>query len=262
MYSTKLAKKSNVFGIRKNSKERFKTEQQKDKEKAVYIKIKHKNNNKSNLLNSIPNSIKRTITTRQNIPKIQKDSHIRITSGNYSYLKLEENKNGNRYNHINKMNSITEIRSKTPSLYEKNHFKIPHEIITNNVYNNYNKNSRKQNLEHRRSIAYLRNNLKTSNSIKVEYPIYNYCNNKNTNHISSKSNSNINKNSNIFAKKEMIKRIIQNKKNNSINRERPSSVVLSKKMVGNNNNFINNKNLSLNYNYEYLHSKFHTSFYF
>ena len=239
----------------KNSKERFKTEQQKDKEKAVYIKIKHKNNNKSNLLNSIPNSIKRTITTRQNIPKIQKDSHIRISSGNYSYLKLEENKNGNRYNYINKMNSITEIRSKTPSLYEKNNFKIPHEIMTNNVYYNYNKNSHKQNFEHRRSLAYLRNNLKTSNSIKEEYPFYNYCNNKNTNHISAKSNSNINKNLNILTKKEMIKKIIQNKKNNSINRERPSSAVLSKKIMDNNsNNFINNKNLSLNYNYEYSHN--------
>ena len=239
----------------KHSKERFKTEQQKEKEKAVYIKIKHKNNNKSNLLNSIPNSIKRTITTRQNIPKVQKDNHIRITSGNYSYLKLEESKNGNRYNHINKINSITETRSKTPSLYDNNNYKIPNEILTNNIYNNYNKNSRKQNLENRSSIAYLRNNLKTSNSIKEEYPIYNYSNNKNMNHYSSKSNSNINKNLNILTKKEMIRKIIQNKKTNIINRERASSAALSKKITDNNNyNFINNKNLSLNYNYEYTHN--------
>ena len=239
---------------KKHSKERFKTEQQKDKEKAVYIKIKHKNN-KSNLLSSIPNSIKRTITTRQNIPKIQKENLIRITSGNFSYLKLEESKNDNRYNNISKMDSIIEIRSKTPSLYEKNNYKIPHEILTNNIYNNYNKNSRKQNLEHRRSMAYLRNNLKTSNSIKEEYPFNNYFNNKNTIHLNSKSNSNKNKNLNILTKKEMIKKIIQNKKNNSINRERPSSSVLSKKIMDNNYiNFTTNKNLSLNYNYEYSHN--------
>ena len=92
---------------KKSSNERFKTEQQKEKEKAVYIKIKHNHNkhNKSNLINSIPNSIKRTITTRQNVSKLHKENHIRFTSGNYSYLKLDESKGVNRYkySHINKM---------------------------------------------------------------------------------------------------------------------------------------------------------------
>jgi hypothetical protein len=53
----------------------------------------------------------------------------------------------------------------------------------------------------------------------------------------------------------MIRKIIQNKKTNIINRERASSAALSKKITDNNNyNFINNKNLSLNYNYEYTHN--------
>ena len=232
----------------KSSKERFKTEQQKEKEKAVYIKIKHKN--KSNLINSIPNSIKRTITTRQNVPKIQKENHLRFTSGNYSYLKLEDVKAVNIYNQISKINSISEIRSKTPSLYDKNIYKIPKEILTNNIYNNYNNNSRKQNLEHKKSMAYLRNNLKTSNSIKEENVLYKYTNNKNMNHISTKSNCHLNQNLNNFVKKEMIKKIIQNKKNNLNNRERPSSAALSKRIFDN-NNLNNNKNLSLNHNYEF-----------
>ena len=55
---------------KKYSKERFQTEQ--EKEKAVYIKIKHKN--KSNLINSIPNSIKKIKTTRQNNSRIYKEN--------------------------------------------------------------------------------------------------------------------------------------------------------------------------------------------
>ena len=227
----------------KSSNERFKTEQQKEKEKAVYIKIKHSKYNKSNLLNSIPNSIKRTITTRKNVPKLNKDNHIRFTSGNYSYLKLEESKGINRYkyNHINKTNSITEIRSKTPSLYDKNIYKIPHQILTSNDYINYNKNNRKHNFEYKKSNSYLKNNLKTANSIKEESLLLN----------NFLSNKNINKSLNLnnIEKKDMIKKITHNKKNNLINRERPSSAALSKRInaITNTNN---NRNLSLNYNYE------------
>jgi hypothetical protein len=47
----------------------------------------------------------------------------------------------------------------------------------------------------------------------------------------------------------MIRKIIQNKKNNVINRERPSSAALSKRIRDNNSS--NNRNLSLNYNYDY-----------
>ena len=227
---------------KKSSKERFKTEQQKEKEKAVYIKIKHKNN-KSNLINSIHNSIKRTITTRQNVPKVQKVNHIKLSSGNYSYIKLEESKpiNKNKISQINKTNSITEIRSKTPSLYDKNNFKIPHEILTSNIYNNYYKNNRKQNLEYRKSIDFLRNNLKTVNSIKEENISYNnYFNNKNVK---------MSQNMNNINNKDIIKKIIQNRKNNLNNRERPSSAALSKRICENDGRH-NNRNLSLNYNYE------------
>ena len=56
-------------------KERFKTEQQKDKDKLIYIKIKNKSN-RANMINSIPNSIKRTITSRQKIPKLKKEKLI------------------------------------------------------------------------------------------------------------------------------------------------------------------------------------------
>ena len=228
----------------KNSKERFKTEQQKEEEKAVYIKIKNNKNNKPNLINSIPNSIKRTITSRQNVSKLQKESHIRFTSGNYSYLKLDESKgiNKNKFSHINETNSISEIRSKTPSLYEKNIYKIPHEILTNDIYNYYKKNFRKQNLQYKKSISYLRNNLKTANSIKDENVIYNnYLNNNNVNISQNLNNNNIDK-------KDMIKKIIQNRKNNLISRERRPSASLSKRIFDNNQS--NNRNLSLNYNYE------------
>ena len=223
----------------KNSKERFKTEQQKEKEKAVYIKIKHNKNNKSNLLNSIPNSIKRTITTRQNVPKMQKQNHIRLTSGNYSYIKFEESKGikRNKFNQINKTNSITEIRSRTPSLYDKNNFIISNEILTNNNYNKY----RKQNYEHKKSIEYLRNNLKTANSVREENMLYN-------NNFNNK-NLIIDPNINNINKKDIIKKIIQNKKNNLLNRERPSSAALSKR-ISDINNINNNRNLSLNFNYE------------
>ena len=230
---------------KKSSNERFKTEQQKEKEKAVYIKIKHNHNkhNKSNLINSIPNSIKRTITTRQNVSKLHKENHIRFTSGNYSYLKLDESKGVNRYkySHINKTNSITEIRSKTPSLYDKNIYKIPHQILTSNDYINYNKNNPKHYLEYKKSNSYLKNKLKTSNSIKEESIIFNnFLGNKNVN-----NSQNLNK----LDKKEMIKKIINNKKINLINRERPSSAALSKRICESNSNN-NNRNLSLNYNYE------------
>ena len=229
---------------KKNSKERFKTELQKEKEKAIYIKIKHNKSNKSNLINSIPNSIKRTITTRQNVPKLQKENHKRFTSGNYSYLKLDESRclNKNKFSHINKANSIVEIRSKTPSLLDKNIFQIPKEILTNDIYNNYNKNIPKQISEYKKPIPYLRNNLKTSNSIKEENFGYNhYLNNKNI-------NINMSHNLDNFAKKDIIKKIIQNRKNNAINRERPSSAALSKRIRDNNSN--NNRNLSLNNNYD------------
>jgi hypothetical protein len=51
-----------------------------------------------------------------------------------------------------------------------------------------------------------------------------------------------------LAKKDIIKKIIQNRKNNAINRERPSSAALSKRIRDNNSN--NNRNLSLNNNYD------------
>jgi hypothetical protein len=99
-------------------------------------------------------------------------------------------------------------------------------------------------------MAYLRNNLKTANSIKEENVFYKYVNNKNMNLISNKSNSHLNQNLNNFVKKEMMKKIIQNKKTNINNRERPSSAFSSKRIYENNNlNY--NKNLCLNHNYEF-----------
>ena len=66
--------------------------------------------------------------------------------------------------------------------------------------------------------------------------------------ISNKSNSHLNQNLNNFVKKEMMKKIIQNKKTNINNRERPSSAFSSKRIYETNNlNY--NKNCCLNHNY-------------
>ena len=248
-----LSEYQSVRNVRKQnkkySKERFQTEQ--EKEKAVYIKIKHKN--KSNLINSIPNSIKKIKTTRQNNSRIYKENHIKLTSGNFSYLKLDESKVLNKHRHITKKNSISKLRSKTPSLYDNNIYTLPQEILTSNICNEYNKNNLKRNNEYKRSITYIKDNLKTAHSTKDCNLIYHYNNNKNSklniNKISSENKLKISNKINYMVNKGIIKKIKQNKKNILINKERPSSVILSKR-VFDYNNVNNNKNLSLNYNNE------------
>ena len=248
-----LSEYQSVRNVRKQnkkySKERFQTEQ--EKEKAVYIKIKHKN--KSNLINSIPNSIKKIKTTRQNNSRIYKENYIKLKSENFSYLKLDESKVLNKHRHITKKNSISKLRSKTPSLYDNNIYTLPQEILTSNIYNEYNKNNRKQNNEYKRSITYIKDNLKTAHSTKDCNLIYHYNNNKNSklniNQISSENKLKISNKINYMVNKGIIKKIKQNKKNILINKERPSSVILSKR-VFDYNNVNNNKNLSLNYNNE------------
>ena len=236
-------------------KERFKTEQQKDKDKLIYIKIKHKSN-RANLINSIPNSIKRTITSRQKIPKLKKEKknekQIRFKAGNYSNLKLEENKSisKHKYSHISKTNSITEIRSKTPSLFDKNIYKL-----SNDIYDINNFKIKNQNSEYQKNIPHIRNNKKLGNLSREENALYNYFNNNNIsnknmeNRCKSKTNLSINQNLNILSKKDVIKKIIQKRKI-MVNKERPSSAVLSKRIFDN-NNLNNNKNISLNFHYDY-----------
>lgn len=151
------------------------------------------------------------------------------------------------------MNSISKLRSKTPSLYDNNIYTLPQEILTSNIYNEYNKNNRKQNNEYKRSITYIKDNLKTAHSTKDCNLIYHYNNNKNSklniNQISSENKLKISNKINYMVNKGIIKKIKQNKKKILINKERPSSVILSKR-VFDYNNVNNNKNLSLNYNNE------------
>ena len=208
------------------------------------------------MINSIPNSIKRTITSRQKIPKLKKEKknekQIRFKAGNYSNLKLEENKSisKHKYSHISKTNSITEIRSKTPSLFDKNIYKL-----SNDIYDINNFKIKNQNSEYQKNIPHIRNNKKLGNLSREENALYNYFNNNNIsnknmeNRCKSKTNLSINQNLNILSKKDVIKKIIQKRKI-MVNKERPSSAVLSKRIFDN-NNLNNNKNISLNFHYDY-----------
>ena len=132
------------------NKERFKTELQKEKENSQRIK----QYNKINPLESIQNSIKRTSAGRQQITKIKKDKNKNTKykkGSNYSDLRIEESKSGNNYKYKSiipfNSKSITEIRSKTPFIYDQINNRANSDIY-NDYKSNSNKNKRKDHSEY------------------------------------------------------------------------------------------------------------------
>ena len=226
-------------------KERFKTELQKDKDKNKKIK----QYNKINLIQPIPITIKKTTTSRQTITKIKKEnekekskSKSKSKSKNtifkegkkYSYLKIEESKTShkNKYKYTIQpsSNSITEIRSKTPLTFEiENNKRINNDIY--NDYKNYSNNYRqkKEISENRKSVGYIRNNLKVSILDNESKNKYKYLNNSKL-HKCSKSISDISPNITNKINEEIIKkRIISNRKGKN-NKNRPISALITKRM--------------------------------
>ena len=247
-----------------NNKERFKTEQQKENFKKI------KQYNKVNPKSSIPTSIKRNSTCRQNVPKLKNDRNYNFKfkrENNHSYLKIDEskltNKYKNKYNLPLKINSITEARSKTPNIFNKINNKINNNIFCNynNYGNNFNKIKKKEISEHQKSVGYLRHNLKTSISEKEINDKYNFFYNSKA-HKCSKSitniNSNININNNI--KNEIIKKKVVSSSKENINKKRPISAMLSKRIVDINNLNINN-NKSIILGPGFIHKDNHTAQY-
>ena len=253
--------------ITNKSKERFKTELQKENYKKI------KQYNKISPVQNIPSSIKRTSTSRQNLTKrkIEKDKEkdknrsIKYKNGkNYSFLKIDESKSTNKYKYKYNIpfnsNSITEIRSKTPITLDKNSINRNNRINCD-IYNDYryfsnnnNKIKKKEIYEHQKSVGYLRNNLKNSITDKEKKDIYNYLNN-NKFHKCSKSisdinfninSTNINNNNNYIIKKK----IVSNRKEHSYN-QRPISAILSKR-IRDINNINNSRSIIMNYNYNNL----------
>ena len=269
--SSEHIRKINIY----KSKERFKTDLQKEKEREKDNDIKKQIQYcKINPIQSIPISIKRTSTCRQNVSKLNndidnfKDKEKLIynkrnlknkNSKNYSYLKIEESKAMNKYkykyNNPFNSNSITEIRSKTPMTFDKNanrNNRINSDIYNNYNYyiNHYNRNKHNENSEHQKSVGYLRNNIKTSIfTDKDNNDIYKYFINSKV-HKCSKSISDINANINKKKiKEELIKKQIISNKKDINNRQRPISALLSKR-IKDFNNLNNNRSIitSLNHN--------------
>ena len=238
------------IGKNKSSKERFKTELQKEKENR-----RAKQYNKINPIQQIPISTKRTTTSRQNAPKLKKDKNKILKNKygkNYSYLKIDESKATRKYKHIPfNSNSITDIRSKTPitneKIYNRNN-RINSDIYNDYKYysNNYNRMKRKEYLDHQKSVGYLRHNLKTSIIDKEAKDIYKYFNNSKLRKC-SKSISDINfNNNNIKMKGEIQKKIVNRKE--YIKRQRPISALLSKRMKDI-NIISNNRSIIMTYNH-------------
>ena len=261
--SSEYIRKINIY----KNKERFKTDLQKEKEKEKENIKKQIKYYKINQIQSIPISIKRTSTSRQNVSKIKKDidkEKMRYNnrniknknSKNYSYLKIDESKAINKYKYNNPFNSnsITETRSKTPMTFDKNanrNNKILRDIYNNyNYYSyNYNRNNQNENSEHQKSVSYLRNSIKAliinENETKDIYKYFiNSKEHKCSKSISDK-NSNINKHK---IKEQLIKKKNISNKKDSINRQRPISALLSKR-IKDINNLNNNRSIITNYNH-------------
>ena len=237
----------------KGTKERFKTELQKEKEKKIT-----KQYNKINPIQQIPISTKRTTTSRKNVPKMKKDKNKILKNKyvkNYSYLKIDESKATRKYKYKYNIpfnsNSITDIRSKTPITYEKiynRNNRINSDIYNDYKYysNNYNRMKRKEYSDHQKSVGSLRHNLKTSITDKEAKDIYKYFNNSKLRKC-SKNISDINfNNNNIKMKGEIQKKIVYRKE--YINRQRPISALLSKRMKDI-NIISNNRSIIMTYNH-------------
>ena len=243
--------------IKKNkiNKERFKTELLKEKENK-----RSKQYNKINPIQQIPISTKRNATSRQNAPKLKKDKSKILKNKygkNYSYLKIDDSKTTKKYKHKYNIplnsNSIIDIRAKTPIAYDNlnnRNNRINSDIYNGYKYynNSYNIMKRKEYSRHQKSVGFLRNKLKTSISDKYTKDIYKYFNNSKV-HQCSKSISDIssnNINNNLKLKDEMQKKIIIRKE--IINRQRPISAILSKR-IKDINNINNNRSIIMNFNH-------------
>ena len=245
-----LNKYSSLDYIKKKNnknKERFKTELQKEN----YNKLKQYNK-----IKSIPMSIKRTSTSRQNISRLKNDKNKCIKSKdgkNYSCLQINDSKATNKckfkYNIPLNSNSITEIRSKTPINLDKNKNKRANSDIFNDYTLNYKKLKKNGTIEHQKSVGYLRNNIKTSIIEEETKDIYNKYFNNSKIHKCSKSISDIysNLNSNKMKEEILKNRIISNRKEN-IYTQKPISAILSKRLKDI-SNLNNNRSIIMSYNY-------------